>query len=154
MLNPLDLNDLSYTHPSKARPREFPLIWHGPSTSKPARKAGRRRLLPRVRLNPAFENLRGAWEQDRRGVPLPVAIYPSSHIVTERKQLASNIVRRHTSLDPDQAPLHIRKPGTNPPASKLLSQNDRPPLIQANQVQRVLTCIDTNSPDGYRVGLL
>ena len=49
-----------------------------------------------------------------------------SHIVTERKQLASNIVRRHTSLDPDQAPLHIRKPGTTPPASKLLSQNDRP----------------------------
>jgi hypothetical protein len=53
--------------------------------------------------------------------------------MTERKQLASNIVRRHTSLDPDQARLHIRKPGTNPAASKLLSQNDRPLLIQANQ---------------------
>jgi hypothetical protein len=40
-----------------------------------------------------------------------------SHIMTERKQLASNIVRRHASLDPDQARLHIRKPGTNPAAS-------------------------------------
>ena len=53
--------------------------------------------------------------------------------MTERKQLASNIVRCHTSLDPDQARLHIRKPGTNPAASKLLSQNDRPLPIQARQ---------------------
>jgi hypothetical protein len=28
-------------------------------------------------VNPAFENLRGAWEQDGPGVPLPVAIYPT-----------------------------------------------------------------------------
>jgi len=74
--------------------------------------------------------------------------------MTKRKQLASKIVRRHTSLDPDQAWRHIREPGPNPATSKLLSQNDRPLMIQANQVQRVLTCIDTNSPDGYRVGLL
>jgi hypothetical protein len=77
MLNPLDLNELSYTYPSRSRPRQFPLPWHGPSADKPARKAGRRRLLPRVRLNPVFENLRGAWEQDSRGARLPVAIYPT-----------------------------------------------------------------------------
>ena len=59
MLNPLNLNDLSYTTPPLTpRPREFPLPWHGPG-------------------NPAFENLRGAWEQNSRGVPLPVAIYPT-----------------------------------------------------------------------------
>jgi hypothetical protein len=77
MLNPLDLNDQSYTHPPKARPRQFPLIWHDPKTGKRAERAGRRRLLPKVRLNPAFENLRGAWEQNSRGVSLPVAIYPT-----------------------------------------------------------------------------
>src|SRR5262249_22095746 len=65
MLNPLDLNDLSYTHlwstvPS-TRPREFPLPWHNPGSPG----------------NPAFENLRGAWEQGTHGVPLPVAIYPT-----------------------------------------------------------------------------
>ena len=70
-----------------------------------------------------------------------------SHIMTERKQLAGDIVRRHTCLDPDQARRCIRKPPANPPASKLLTQDDRPPLIQADQVQRVLTRIDTNSPD-------
>jgi hypothetical protein len=62
MLNPLDMNDLSYTDPPKARPREFPLPWHDPGGGG---------------KNPAFENLRGAWEQDRYGHSLPVAIYPT-----------------------------------------------------------------------------
>jgi hypothetical protein len=30
MLNPLDLNDLSYSAPSQIRPRQFPLPWHDP----------------------------------------------------------------------------------------------------------------------------
>jgi FRG domain len=65
MLSPHDLNDLSYralwaTVPS-TRPREFPLPWHNPGPPG----------------NPAFENLRGAWEQNTRGVPLPVAIPPT-----------------------------------------------------------------------------
>jgi hypothetical protein len=62
MLNPLDLNDLSYTNPPKTPPREFPLPWHDPGGGG---------------ANPAFENLRGAWEQDRYGATLPVAIYPT-----------------------------------------------------------------------------
>jgi hypothetical protein len=62
MLNPLDLNDLSYNHCSTSHPREFPLPWHNPGPSW---------------SNPAFENLRGAWEQNSRGVLLPVAIYPT-----------------------------------------------------------------------------
>jgi FRG domain len=65
MLNPLDLNDLSYATPSTSRPREFPLPWHDPDPKNKRWK------------NPAFENLRGAWEQGRFGVPLPVAIYPT-----------------------------------------------------------------------------
>ena len=62
MLSPLDLNDLSYSVRSTSRPREFPLAWHDPGPAQ---------------SNPAFENLRGAWEQNSRGVPLPVAIYPT-----------------------------------------------------------------------------
>jgi hypothetical protein len=47
----------------------------------------------------------------------------------ERHQLAGYIVRPHTSFDADQARRHIRKPPSNPAARKLLSQNDRSPLI-------------------------
>jgi hypothetical protein len=62
MLNPLDLNDLSCSPPSSLRPREFPLPWHNPGAPT---------------ANPAFENLRLAWEQGSGGMPLPVAIYPT-----------------------------------------------------------------------------
>src|SRR5262249_47609374 len=62
MLNPLELNSLSYTEPSKKQVREFPLPWIKPHPPL---------------INPAFENLAGAWEQDQRGVQLPVAVYPT-----------------------------------------------------------------------------
>ena len=61
MLNPLELNALSYGRLD----REFPLVWHDPDPIK-----------HRLR-NPAFENLRGAWENDKPGVPLPIAIHPT-----------------------------------------------------------------------------
>jgi hypothetical protein len=62
MLNPLELNDLSMTAPRDTnRPREFPLPW----------------FCPEHVHNPAFENIAGAWEQDRRGVHLPIAVYPN-----------------------------------------------------------------------------
>jgi FRG domain len=59
MLNPLELNELSHT--SSSQIREFPLVWHNPGLG----------------LNPAFENLRGAWENDGPGVKLPLAIHPT-----------------------------------------------------------------------------
>lgn len=59
MLNPLELNERSCKSPSPVR--EFPLVWHNPDGV----------------LNPAFENLRGAREQDGPGVPLPLAIHPT-----------------------------------------------------------------------------
>jgi hypothetical protein len=62
MLNPLNLNDLSYSVPPTSRPREFPLLWHNPGVSG---------------INPAFDNLRGAWELDMHGARLPVAIFPT-----------------------------------------------------------------------------
>lgn len=64
MLNPFDLNALAagVFQSASAQMRELPLIWFKPD--------------PPV-INPAFENLRGAWELDGPGVPLPVAVYPT-----------------------------------------------------------------------------
>ena len=56
MLNPLALNEIA------GKRREFPLIWL-------------QRDPPGI--NPAFENLRGAWELDQPGVDLPLAVYPT-----------------------------------------------------------------------------
>ena len=78
MLNPLDLNDLSYSAPSQIRPRQFPLPWHDPWPQIPWHSQLFPWHDPGPRLfNPAFENLRGAWEQGTHGVPLQVAIYPT-----------------------------------------------------------------------------
>jgi hypothetical protein len=64
MLNPLHLNHLANGAPPAINPndlREFPLPWFN----------------PRLGRNVANENMRGAWELDRPGVDLPVAIHPS-----------------------------------------------------------------------------
>jgi len=74
--------------------------------------------------------------------------------MTERDQLAGHIVRRHADLDTDQAPRHIRQSARNPVATKLLTQNNRSPIIQANQMQRVLARIDANGAGDYNVCLL
>jgi hypothetical protein len=49
-------------------------------------------LLPQLRMRPGSRS--GDLDGLRRHL---------SHIMTEREQLAGNIVRRHTCLDPDQA---------------------------------------------------
>jgi hypothetical protein len=46
-------------------------------------------------------------------------------VMTERDQFSSYAMRRHASLDTDQALRHIRKPCCNPAARELLAQNDR-----------------------------
>jgi FRG domain len=76
MLNPHELNRMSMPSllPDPSRIREFPLIWHDPDPEPPPWFPKARSRIP---LNPAFENLRGAWEQDRFGVELPVAVYPT-----------------------------------------------------------------------------
>jgi hypothetical protein len=79
MLNPHELNRLSTPSDPRMRPdpsriREFPLIWMDPDPEPPAWAPPRARA--RV-INPAFENLRGAWEEDRFGAELPVAVYPT-----------------------------------------------------------------------------
>ena len=65
MLNPLQLNYFAHGCPSEEDPnawREFPLTWHRPEPPE---------------INPAAENVRGAWGHDGPGVPLPVAVHPS-----------------------------------------------------------------------------
>lgn len=79
MLNPLELNRMSMPSdprmvPDPSRIRQFPLIWHNPDPEPPPWAPARTR--PRA-VSPAFENLRGAWEEDQFGVDLPVAVYPT-----------------------------------------------------------------------------
>lgn len=65
MLNPLQLNHFARGAPHGEDPnalREFPLPWVRPE-------------LPNI--NVAYENIRGAWEHDEPGVPLPVAVHPT-----------------------------------------------------------------------------
>jgi len=65
MLNPLQLFWFALGQPADPDPgdlREFPLPWV-------------QRDPPNE--NPAFENIRGAWEHDEPGVPLPVPVYPT-----------------------------------------------------------------------------
>ncbi len=64
ILNPLHLNHFAAGCPPGEDPnslREFPLPWFRPERP----------------MNPAAENVCGAWESDGPGVPLPVAVHPS-----------------------------------------------------------------------------
>lgn len=98
MLNPLDLNDLAYNavNPDPNKIREFPLPWHRPD-------------LPLI--NPAFENIRGAWELDGPGMPLPVAVHPTYVHSRLRGQRACFTIhgKRKESLD-SLVPAKILKP--------------------------------------------
>jgi len=85
MLNPLELNDLSMKHRDSERPREFPLPWFEPEAERPEAE--------RSVTNPAFENIGGAWSLDRRGVKLPIAVYPTHVHPRLRGQRACFTVR-------------------------------------------------------------
>lgn len=61
MLHPVELNRLSLPSGASLGDNEFPLTWV-------------QRDNP---VNIGNENFRGAWEQDSRGVELPVAIHPT-----------------------------------------------------------------------------
>jgi len=68
MLNPFALNDLSITNDTeKLTFNIYPLTWYDPKKEDPKAKS-----------NIGFENIAGAWENDTRGVPLPVAVQPTN----------------------------------------------------------------------------
>ena len=65
MLHPMGLNQLTVTHPSILKYSdydEFALTWLRSSAGS---------------INIGHENIRGAWEQDKIGVDLPIAIHPT-----------------------------------------------------------------------------
>lgn len=65
MLNPMALNThvvATLTRNQVIEFEEFPLTWHRPDP--PA-------------INIGHENIRGAWERDRKGIELPVAVHPT-----------------------------------------------------------------------------
>jgi len=51
-------------------------------------------------------------------------------------------VRRHASLDSDQAPRHVGEPGLRSGRGQAFPQNDRPLLVETDQMQGVLARID------------
>lgn len=107
MLNPLQLNYFAHEHLEDEHRnqllREFPLPWH-PSQ------------LPDA--NGAYENIRGAWEHDRAGVSLPVAVHPTYVHSRQRGQRACFTIhgRRKEGLN-DLVPDSILKLYQVDPAS-------------------------------------
>ena len=102
MLNPLELNQFAgVLNDPRAAIREFPLPWLE---------------RPPPSINPAFENLAGAWELDTRGVQLPVVVYPTyihprlraqrscftihGHQKQSLNSLISNTILKRYTLDP------------------------------------------------------
>ena len=68
MLNPFALNALSITDKTeKLTFNIYPLTWYDP-----------REKDPEAKFNIGFENIAGAWQDDKRGVDLPVAIQPTN----------------------------------------------------------------------------
>src|SRR5262249_37771406 len=63
------------------------------------------------------------------------------HIVAKRGKLASNIVRRHSRFDANEAGWQVRKPQCDASARDLLSQQDGAARIEADQVKGVLAHI-------------
>src|ERR1700750_2521756 len=63
------------------------------------------------------------------------------HIMAKRGKLASNIVRRHSRFDANEAGWQVRKPQCDASARDLLSQHDGAARIEADQVKGVLAHI-------------
>jgi hypothetical protein len=62
-------------------------------------------------------------------------------------------VRGHAGFDPDQAWRHVHQSFGNSLPRDLFAQNDGAPLIQADQVKRVLASIDPNRADNAGIVL-
>src|SRR5215831_21391935 len=63
------------------------------------------------------------------------------HIMAKRGKLASNIVRRHSRFNANEAGWQVRKPQCDASARDLLSQHDGAARIEADQVKGVLAHI-------------
>ena len=96
MIDPIKLNSLSAERTKDrrlAKMDEFPLTWYRP-------KGGV--------INIGHENIRAAWERDRRGVDLPVAVHPT--YLHPRMSAQRSVFSVHGRLKlpiPDLIPKHF-----------------------------------------------
>jgi hypothetical protein len=67
--------------------------------------------------------------------------------VTKCLELPAEMMRTNASLHADQARWHVGKSRVHLATRPLLPQHDRPALIKANNVERVLTNIDAHYDD-------
>jgi hypothetical protein len=72
-----------------------------------------------------------------------------SRIVAKRVELATEMMRTDTGFHADQARGHVGKPHFHLAARPLLTQHDRASIIQANNVERILTDIDADYGDRF-----
>jgi hypothetical protein len=73
-----------------------------------------------------------------------------THIVADRCKLPADVMGARAGLHADQAARNIGKTASKLTTGHLLLQNDGAPLVQPNQVERVLTKVDPDCGDSFR----
>ena len=73
-----------------------------------------------------------------------------SPIVADRCKLPADVMGARAGLHADQAARNIGKTASKLTTGHLLLQNDGAPLVQPNQVERVLTKVDPDCGDSFR----
>jgi hypothetical protein len=74
-------------------------------------------------------------------------VYNGGHqsgVMAKAIELAAEMVRANAGFHADQAWRHIRKSGLNLTTRSFLPQNNRAPLVEANDVEEVLADIDAD----------
>jgi len=105
MLNPLGLNRLLVSEDTPIEDNVFPLTWFQPKGEK---------------INVGNINIRGAWEKDRCGVDLPVAIHPTNihPRMSAQKSCFTVHGRKKKSLNELVDPQILKRYVVNPKHSK------------------------------------
>jgi hypothetical protein len=100
VLNPIGLNLLSVSTGYESTGSEFPLTWVNPANA----------------INIGSFNIRGAWENDRLGVSLPVAIQPTNiHPRMSVQRSCFTIQGKDKSSLADRVPQHLSRYEIDPP---------------------------------------
>ena len=111
MLNPIGLDQLSVTNGSILKDNEFPLTW----------------FQPKVGTNIGNINIKGAWEKNRHGVDLPVAVHPTNihPRMSAQKSCFTIHGKEKTSLNELVGPEILKKYFVSPEHSKEISKELR-----------------------------
>jgi hypothetical protein len=68
--------------------------------------------------------------------------------VSKRGQLAADVMSSRAGFHADQAARNVGKPALKLSAGALQLQNDCPALIEADEMEAILTEVDTDRADG------